>query len=313
MGSDLVSVIMAVYKEPKKYILDAVNSIRFQTYNNIELLLINDNPNRDLESLLDLDILGDARVKIIVNQENLGLAKSLNRGIELCNGKYIARMDADDISMPERIENQLMYLTKNQYDLVGAFIYKIDEDGNNVGFSKLPVPIKKLKLLFCYSTIAFHPTWLGKKEVFKNVMYNEDFKVAQDYEFLSESLIRGVKISNCPDMLLKYRLSSSSLSFSESYLQFCYHLIVSNFYSDNISLRDGDVNYILDSYLSKSSEKKWYEYGVESLLAFNMKKTPLYFLKFCIGVVNSKILRIRVKKIILSKILIKYFMISDCN
>ena len=119
MEEDKISVIMTVYKESKEELKESFESIINQTYKNIEFIIVIDNPKEQWR----IDFIksyNDSRVKLVVNKENLGLPLSLNKALKLVTGNYIARMDADDISMPERIEKQLDFLKKNNYDLVGC-------------------------------------------------------------------------------------------------------------------------------------------------------------------------------------------------
>ena len=103
-----VSVILSAYNEEERWFREAVESIINQSYENFELILILDNPNNTLlEGIINEYVNKDNRIIYIKNEKNLGLVKSLNKGLSYCRGEYIARMDADDISLPERIEEEL--------------------------------------------------------------------------------------------------------------------------------------------------------------------------------------------------------------
>ena len=101
---DKVSVIMSTYKEPIEWIQQSVDSILNQTYKNLEFIIIVDNPEyAELVSLLNDYADSDDRISVVVNNNNIGLVKSLNKALSFCTGEYVARMDADDISLPERL------------------------------------------------------------------------------------------------------------------------------------------------------------------------------------------------------------------
>ena len=118
-NSPLVSVVMSVFVEPEKWLRNAIDSILTQTYSNLEFLIINDNYERMLNKrVLDEYAHTDKRIRIITNQSNQGLTKSLNKGISIAQGKYIARMDADDFSLPNRIERQVAFLELNSEVIV---------------------------------------------------------------------------------------------------------------------------------------------------------------------------------------------------
>ena len=110
MKNPLVSILMPVYNS-EKYLREAIKSILNQTFTNFELIIINDGSTDN--SLKIIKSFKDNRIKIIKNKGNLGLIKTLNKGIDLAQGKYIARMDADDIAMPKRLEKQIAFFNEN--------------------------------------------------------------------------------------------------------------------------------------------------------------------------------------------------------
>ena len=119
-----ISVIMSIYSEKEEWIKESIDSILSQTFRDFEFIIINDNPKRkENENLLLEYSQKDNRIIVITNKENIGLTKSLNKGLSIAKGKYIARMDADDISFPTRFQKQIDFLDKNtEYVLCGANI-----------------------------------------------------------------------------------------------------------------------------------------------------------------------------------------------
>ena len=123
----LVSVLMSTYNESELELRLAIESILNQTYRNIEFIIVSDNPqNTMLQNIINEYQKKDRRIKVILNNENLGLPRSLNKGIEQARGKYIARMDADDISLPNRIEEEMDFMLINNLDMVAALQINID-------------------------------------------------------------------------------------------------------------------------------------------------------------------------------------------
>ena len=129
---DKVSVIMSTYKEPIEWIQQSVDSILNQTYKNLEFIIIVDNPEYvELVSLLNDYADSDDRISVVVNNNNIGLVKSLNKALSFCTGEYVARMDADDVSLPERFQKEVEFLdTHKEYDFVSTPMILYDEHGD---------------------------------------------------------------------------------------------------------------------------------------------------------------------------------------
>lgn len=136
-----------------------------------------------------------------------GLPLALNKGIELINTKYIARMDADDVAKKERLERQLNYMENNpKTDLIGANIIYMDYN-SNVLYKRGAIPTKynQIKKVMKYVNVFNHPTFFGKTEVFKKYKYR-NLKYSQDYDLICRLLEDGCIVENIPDYLLEYRL-----------------------------------------------------------------------------------------------------------
>ena len=223
--SALVSILLPLYNESISFAKEAIYSICNQTCIELEIILLLDNPcNMRLKDLIEKFAQRDSRIRCIFNETNLGLPQTLNRGIELASGEYIARMDADDISSPERIEKQLNYMLLHpNIDLLGSNAIIIDEEGQEIGrYSKLTNDTTiKFFLKHCNSAMI-HPTWFGKAEVFKKCHYR-NFLSGQDYDFLLRAYAKGFRFHNLEEPLLKYRIprnSLQSISLRKAYEQY---------------------------------------------------------------------------------------------
>jgi len=198
---------MSTYKESQNHVKKAIDSILNQTWKEIEFIIINDNPKDELINSLILEY-KDARIVYLRNEENMGLAFSLNRGIKHAKGNYLARMDADDISLPNRIEEQVRFLQSNtDVSIVGCWIISIDKYGihsNNV--SKCPTSHREIKAATFLGAPMFHPSVIFRKNVFEqhNLSYNEKYKYSQDYELWSRA-VHKVKVCNLETPLLLWR------------------------------------------------------------------------------------------------------------
>ena len=126
MKNPKVAVLMSVYNG-EKYLREAINSILSQTFNDFEFLIINDGSTDGTADILKSYT--DSRIKIINNEKNIGLTKSLNKGLKIAKGEYIARQDADDISMPERLKEEVAFLEIHKdYAVVGTFVKILNEN-----------------------------------------------------------------------------------------------------------------------------------------------------------------------------------------
>lgn len=193
------------------YLKNAVESILQQTYKNFEFIILND-ASRD-ESQKYLESLKDQRIKLIINKKNLGIARSLNKTLEVAKGRFIARMDADDISLPRRLEEQLVFLKKHpKIDLCGTWVDLIDSKGKTVGEKKYPTKSKDVKKSICWHTAVIHPTFMGKKTFFEKIGgYRINYDFAEDYDLLQRAK-KKFAIVNIPKKLLLWRLQKNRRS-----------------------------------------------------------------------------------------------------
>jgi glycosyltransferase involved in cell wall biosynthesis len=209
-----VSIIMSVYNEDIAFIRSALKSIQQQTLRDIQIVVVLDDPeNIEAETYLKQESKFDDRIVFIINSRNRGLAYSLNKALEKCNSDLIARMDADDISYPDRIEKQFKFLNTNpDISLVGSAIEVIDENSLSLYTRSLPSNSDLLKSIVRYKAIAYHPTWMVRKEVYDLLKGYKEYKKAQDFDFLNRAVAKNIKISNLSDILLKYRTYSERLT-----------------------------------------------------------------------------------------------------
>lgn len=194
-----ISVIMPVYNTPEEWLRESIESILNQTYKDFEFLIIDDGSTNNVPEILAEYAEKDSRIKIILG-EHKGISNALNKGLELSNGNFIARMDGDDISLPNRFERQIEFLNNNsEISICGTGIKFFPNEKN----SYYPDKIGIVELLnFC--CIA-HPTvMMRKKDLLKyNLKYDESFKSSEDYELWSRA-IKYVRLSYL-DPVLTYK------------------------------------------------------------------------------------------------------------
>ena len=209
-----ISVVMAVYNG-ENYLRTAIDSILRQTESDFEFIIIDDASTDSTPSILDS--YADDRLRVIRNEQNLKLPASLNKGLKMARGKYIARMDADDIAMPDRFEKQVKYLETHQdVAVIGGSFQVFNEFGEDVYVHKAYCDEMLDKYYLIPSPIG-HPTAMLRKSmtVDEGFLYDEQYTSAQDYD-LWLRIAQKHKINNIPDVVLKYRVHANSISKKRS-------------------------------------------------------------------------------------------------
>ena len=153
----------------------------------------------------------DVPVTIIKNDENLGLTKSLNRGLEYVNTDLVARMDSDDIARPNRFELQVKFFNEHpDIDILGGAIHEIDEMGNDLCDRYYPLDHSSVSKSICKANPIAHPTVMIRKRVFDSgLKYNERFRTNQDLALWFDCLLAGFRIANLPSIILNFRRQKS--------------------------------------------------------------------------------------------------------
>ena len=196
---------MPVYND-EAYLTESIQSILNQTYRNFEFIIINDGSTDKSDLIISSYQKSDNRIKYL-KYEKQGVTKSLNVGIDMSQGEYIARMDSDDIAEKERFNDQLQFLDKNKnIDIVGSQISFIDSQSQ--GYShKVELPINDILIKWdlIFGTPLFHPALMIRKNVFEQYgNFNPKLIYAQDLEFWRK-IARNVKFSNLQNTLMKIR------------------------------------------------------------------------------------------------------------
>lgn len=188
-GNPLVSILLCLYNA-ESTIEAALASIIQQTYKYLEIVVIDDGSTDTGPTILKTLQKRDHRIKIYTNEQNLGLTKSLIRGLSYCRGEYIARQDADDQSLPWRIEKQLNCCQKFNLDFLAA--QGIDSSGKRSpsNYFALSASLN----LFSLGNYFIHGTFFGKKNFFHEIGYREKYKMGQDYDLILNAIKRNKKI-----------------------------------------------------------------------------------------------------------------------
>ena len=250
-----ISVIMSVYNG-EKYLREAIESILNQTFTDFEFMIVNDGSTDN--SLKIIKIYNDERIGIINNEKNIGLTKSLNKALKQAKGEYIARQDADDVSLPNRFEMQVKYLESHpEVVLLGTSFYLIDETGE---ITEKYVVLAKPTIKDLIKENQFsHGSVVVKKEIVDKLGgYNELFRYSQDYE-LWLRIAECYEVRNLTQVLCKIRSHNENIRFMNWQEALIYYFLTLRLARNHLDegalkvIKDGDIR-ALDSYLSKSEK-----------------------------------------------------------
>lgn len=208
-----ISVLMSVYNG-ERWLRDSIDSVLSQSEDDFEFIIINDGSIDDTP--LILNSFNDERL-IIIDQENIGLTKSLNRGLSIAKGKFVARIDADDICMLDRFYEQKKFLVENpEVVLVGSNAVLIDENNNDIGYTACPTSHDSLlRRLTTFRPVFPHSSILFRKDiVISEGGYNPYFTRSQDNE-LYLRLSEKYQLAGLDEYLVKLRITRNSLSYND--------------------------------------------------------------------------------------------------
>lgn len=233
-----VSVIMSTYREPLKWINVAVESILKQSLTDFEFIIVVDDPKNKL-IIEYLEAIEDTRVVLLKNESNLGLVRSLNKALEVCKSDYIARMDADDISLPERLEKQVAFMKTHNCDLCGTW-YEVFDDTHAIRISNPPQSATVCERVLRYESCVAHPSWMVCKKVYDALGGYRNMDAVEDYDFLVRAVKAGYKVGNVQRVLLKYRDNYNSISHKKSIAQELNKRFISEKYRKGYIVTEGE-------------------------------------------------------------------------
>ncbi len=214
----MVSVLLPVYNA-EKYLHEAITSVLQQSYKDFELIIINDGSSDKSDEIIRS--FKDPRIRYLINEQNIKLIKTLNRGIDEALGKYIARMDADDICMPDRFLRQVEFLeANNDYVMCGSWARIIDGEGNITGRIKRIDTDGMIRSNMLFTTPFLHPTVMIRTEALKKERYSDVALHCEDLELWIRLAANGdAKFKNLPYFLLEYRWHTTNVSVQNAEFQ----------------------------------------------------------------------------------------------
>jgi len=205
-----VSILMPIYKTEPAYLKEAIESVLHQTYSDFEFLILDDCPKDTRESLITS--FKDKRIKYFKNEKNLGISQSRNKLLDLAKGEYIAIMDHDDVSLPDRLAEQVKVLDKNaKIGVVGCWVERFP----NKKIAKYPEQNKDIERYLMQGCAVAHTAAMVRKSALKQYRYEEKFSPSEDY-CLWCRLLGKTEFYNIPKVLMKYRWYEGNTSKAQS-------------------------------------------------------------------------------------------------
>lgn len=200
-----VSVVMSVYNGAR-FLQEAIDSIVHQTFEDWELIVVDDCSTDDTAAILAQVQERDNRIRVHRLPANVGATKALNKGAQMARGNLIARMDADDVSLPARLETQVRYLEAHpEIAVVGSWVRRLDENGAVGALRHYPTNPALVAWSFFFFNALAHPTVMMRRSALDmERVYDPEYRLAQDYALFT-SLSRRALLANVPEVLLHYR------------------------------------------------------------------------------------------------------------
>jgi glycosyltransferase involved in cell wall biosynthesis len=208
MRNPVVSVVMATFNEPAAMVSQAIGSVLRQSMDNLELLILDDSTKSETIEAIDRLAAEDGRVRVVRQEGRMGFVRALNTGLEMARGRYIARIDGDDIMMPERLEHQVAWMNDNpDVSVVGGAMDIIDGEGSVTGHRDYPAGGAKAWMFSVFRSPLAHPTVMMRREIVDaGIRYDAKFTKAEDLELWLRLMRKGYKLSNMPETLLRFRV-----------------------------------------------------------------------------------------------------------
>lgn len=208
-----VTVLLPVYNAAQ-FLREAIGSILVQSFADFELLIVNDGSTDSSNEIISS--FTDSRIRVLVNQKNIGLIASLNRGIAEAKGKYIARMDADDISLPERLQSQVTTMENDPgISVLSSYVDFMNVDGEVTGTwstDREATSETEIRNLMMKTNCIAHPTVMMRTEIVRKYLYNPERKGAEDWDLWMRMLADGLRIAKLPQVLVNYRVHPGSIT-----------------------------------------------------------------------------------------------------
>lgn len=264
-GTPQISILMSIYNESGSQIHESVSSILNQTFADFEFIIVCDNPNRDdIDEIMSL--YQDERIRLAYNEKNIGLAMSMNKAAELARADLFARMDADDIAYPNRLQEEYKVFQEGNVDVVFSDYSFIDEQSNDIkqvhSFPENVEGIVQSRMIASTPSLIHHPTVMMRREAFEKVGGYRNFPCAQDSDLWMRMQENGALFYRIGNPLLKYRINPNSTSQKRYFKQqltmhYIYSLSIERLERGKDSFSKNNYEAYLQSRGVNTKRKEW--------------------------------------------------------
>lgn len=237
----------------ENYIQDAIKSVLEQSFQNFEFIIVNDGSTDNTQSIIDS--FEDKRIRCIVHSKPFGVAASLNEAMISAKGTLIARMDADDISHPERLMKQVDFMQKNQ-DIVlcGTWVQTF---GERKVVWRYPKTHEEIRVELLFGSPFAHPSIMFRRDIFlsNKFFYSPRFSKSEDYELWTRVASKDLKMANISDILLNYRIHSTQVSQKFREIQKSESAVIRKLYANSIGLKSNITDILTKPDNTKSAKE----------------------------------------------------------
>ena len=208
----LVTVLIPVYNG-EKFLAEAIDSVLNQTFSDFELLIVNDCSTDKSRNIINS--YQDKRIRLINNEKNIGQNKSMNRGLKLAKGKYIARLDQDDVSCKDRLQLQIKYISGLSKTILGSWAYDINNNSETVGYIQNPLDNDSIiDSLAISSSLTHSSIFMERKDMLSLGGYSDKYNIAMDWALWIKAAKNNYKFMNIPKYLIGLRKHSMQVTKS---------------------------------------------------------------------------------------------------
>jgi glycosyltransferase involved in cell wall biosynthesis len=287
MSECLVSVVIPAFNA-ERFVEAAVRSIMNQTEKDLEIIVVDDASSDGTARILNHLRLEDMRIKVLTRQCNGGISAALNDGLSVASGQFVARMDADDVALPDRLKSQVNFLLNHpNVGLCGTGKIVIDEDDRVISAPHTISGSDRIKKILSYSSPVAHPTWLIRTSIARTLGGYRKVAPAEDYDFIVRVVKLGWDVENLEIVGIMYRITSSNTASNSALRQRKAFNFVRSLHFSNTQYDEAKFERAICSSKFYSALHQKSESLMKLSYQLKCKKNPLFLIFTLIAVIIS--------------------------